>query len=150
MRESKAGEALGPNEGRVGRFAYDQGAFARAEVFFRGAAGEAEVLGLDEIGALELARGEGLRPCLDLAMAALAGGGAAVGPTDGDAGESLRRGRRQRRRRRRCLLVCAARDTNVAALRELAEARGLGVALFEPAELASALEVARRFLSSGR
>jgi hypothetical protein len=126
MRELKPGEAPGPGEGSIGRFAYDPGAFARAESFFRGALSEADVLGLDEIGALELARGEGLRPCLDLALDAFAGG----------------------EPRRRRLLVCAARDGNVGALRELVEARGLAVSVYEPELLPSAIDEARRILAS--
>lgn len=135
MRELKPGEAPGPGEGSIGRFAFDPGAFARAESFFRGALSETDILGLDEIGALELARGQGLRPCLDLALDALASGGAG----------SAAAGEPPPRRR---LLVCAARDGNVGALRELVEARGLAVSVYEPSLLPSAIEGARRILAS--
>jgi hypothetical protein len=62
-----------------------------------------EALGLDEIGTLELMRKSGLRPCLELALTAVATG---WGPS---------------------LLVCSSRDSNAGFLRDLAAAAGLEV-----------------------
>jgi nucleoside-triphosphatase THEP1 len=58
-----------------GRFVFDDSAFARAEAFLRvrlAAQPRPELLALDEIGRLELARGGGLAPCLELALGAAA------------------------------------------------------------------------------
>jgi hypothetical protein len=103
-------------EGRfvLGHFLFEAAAFAAASAFVRSALASAErrggleILGLDEIGRLELDRGAGLRPCLDLALASAAAGS---GPE---------------------LLVCAARDANASALRDLVQAAGLPVDLASP------------------
>jgi hypothetical protein len=128
MREREAGEGPLADAFSVGRFAFDPGAFARAWAFIERAlirdGDPVEAIGLDEIGKLELARGEGLRPCLDGVLGAMAEG----------------RGPR--------LLVCAARDGDSAdALRDLARAAGLEVAESGPAGLPEAIAAARRALA---
>ena len=108
-RESTPGESSAEGFLSLGRFIFDRAAFAKAELFIR-AAGEppgAWALGLDEIGRLEMRRGEGLRGCLDLALAATARPG---GPR---------------------LLLCSAREDCVGEARLMAEASGLGTETFE-------------------
>jgi hypothetical protein len=128
MREAEAGKPLGRGELALGRFAFDPTAFARAGGFIRAALsrvdGRVDALGLDEIGALELARGEGLRTCLDLALAAAVRDG---GPR---------------------LLVLAARIGESAdRLRDLARASGLAASVFGAAEIGPALAAARLALA---
>jgi hypothetical protein len=128
---------LGPDEeaapGRVasgriffGRFVFETGAFAAAERFFRSAleAGRPpEVLGLDELGRLEMLRMSGLRPCLDRALTALAEPG---GPL---------------------VLLCAVREDCLSELHRLAESAGLWVETICPSRPEEAIEAALRALS---
>lgn len=67
----------GPATGSIihGRFVFDAKTFSKAEAFVHEALDAPErlaLLGLDEIGKLELSRHEGLRDCLDRAIAAAA------------------------------------------------------------------------------
>jgi nucleoside-triphosphatase THEP1 len=92
-----------------GHFAFDAAAFSNALTFISAALDGVEcpaLIGLDEIGKLELERGEGLRACLD---AALAAGSRADGPR---------------------LLVLTARSLNVPEIRRLVEASGFRTAEF--------------------
>jgi nucleoside-triphosphatase THEP1 len=85
------------------RFTFDGAVFRRATEFLREAAQglrRAEVIGIDEIGRLELSRGEGLKAALDLALAASSRPG---GP----------------------LLLLSVREDCVPVLRRLVEASGL-------------------------
>jgi nucleoside-triphosphatase THEP1 len=123
-RELGAGEELPAGRIALGRFSFDQGAFDRAAAFLQGAlaAGAPEIIGLDEIGRLETLRREGLRPCLDLALAALA---APEGPS---------------------VLLCAAREDCAGALAGLAGSRGLLVATIDPPRAEAALAAVLRAL----
>jgi hypothetical protein len=93
----------------LGHFLFEAASFRRAEAFVCSELSTSrpgsslEALGLDEIGELELKQRAGLWPCLSLALASAAAG---TGPS---------------------LLVCASRDSNAGALRELAGAAGLEV-----------------------
>jgi nucleoside-triphosphatase THEP1 len=103
-----------------GRFLFDRSAFAKASAFARSSAGaEDELLCLDEIGRLELQRGEGLMDCLEFALSALAGGG------------ELR------------VLACAAREDCVNELQRLVREAGLASHTFEARREAEALAVLR-------
>lgn len=101
---------LGDGRFVFGRFDFRVASFARAEAFLREELGPSDaegpavdVVGLDEIGRLELDLVAGLRPCLDLALRAIEGGG---GPS---------------------LLVCASRDSNSGALSDIVAALGIEV-----------------------
>jgi nucleoside-triphosphatase THEP1 len=124
-RELKEGELPIPGCLALGRFVFERGAFAGAERFVRSALegkGKAEALGLDEIGRLEMLRGEGLMDCLELALAALAG---AAGPR---------------------VLVCSAREDSVVELLRMAQEAGLRTETFDAARSGEALAAARRAL----
>jgi hypothetical protein len=115
-----------PGRALFGRFVFEMGAFAAAERFFRGAleAGRPpEVLGLDELGRLEMLRMTGLRPCLDRALAALA---EPEGPL---------------------VLLCAAREDCLSELYRLAESADLRVETIRPPRPEEAIEAALRALS---
>jgi nucleoside-triphosphatase THEP1 len=107
-REAKPGEAAPERAAShdhlaLGRFIFERSAFARASEFISDSlqSGETvDVLGLDEIGRLELLRGEGLMPCLNLALAVAATG-------------------------RPPLLLCSAREDCAAELAHRARSLGL-------------------------
>jgi hypothetical protein len=130
-RDSGSGPPPASGEFVLGRFAFDLKAFARALSFLRdkltvsGTGGCPEILGLDEIGRLELDRKAGLWPCLELALAAA----------------SRKDGPR--------LLCCAAREGESSdRLRDLVSSAGLDVALFGVADLALALQRGEDFILS--
>jgi nucleoside-triphosphatase THEP1 len=109
--EEVALQQAAPQRQTLGRFVFETGAFARAEAFVQSALdtrSSLEVFGLDELGRLELRRREGLRPCLDLALAALA------------ASEG------------RLALICAAREDCLPELRDLARSIGLKTETIRP------------------
>ena len=81
-----------------------------------------EALGIDEIGRLELLRGEGLMPSLELALAWAA----------------EREGPR--------VLVCSVREECVVEVRRLAQVAGLMAEAFEVSRAEEALAAARRAL----
>jgi hypothetical protein len=110
-REPKAGEEIREGGIALGRFVFDASAFARAEAFLRCSLESVpgpEILGLDEIGRLEMLRHSGLRPCLDLALSALAVPG---GPK---------------------ALLCSVREDCAAELLRLVESAGLSAAVIRP------------------
>jgi hypothetical protein len=75
-RELHAGEG-GSELLVLGRFVFERSSFARAQAFLeevRASDAPIDTLALDEIGRLELVRGEGLRACLDLCLGWAAGG----------------------------------------------------------------------------
>jgi nucleoside-triphosphatase THEP1 len=131
---------LGPGEGQeregaaresliLGRYIFDSRAFERAEIFLKSALkgalpGDAapEILGIDEIGHLEMLRHEGLRPCLDGALKALSGSG---GPR---------------------VLICAVREDCVGELVRLALSIGLDVETIRPPRAEAAVAAALRAL----
>jgi len=119
LAREKRSEDL-PSAGLIlhGHFAFDAAAFSKALTFIRAAlAGGAgpELIGLDEIGKLELGRGEGLRSCLD---AALEAGPRADGPG---------------------LLVLTARALNVPDILRITQASGLDSAVFQAEDRAAFL-----------
>jgi len=114
----------------MGRFVFEAESFGRAEALIgRAIAGEGaaegtaavEVIGLDEIGRLELAGERGLASALSLALDAVAGVLGLAEPR---------------------LLAVAARDSFVAELVELVAARGLATRIFSPDQRGEALETA--------
>ena len=126
-RELRDGEFPAAGSLALGRFVFEQAVFAKAESFFSEAMegeGSPEVLGMDEIGRLELQRGDGLMPCLELALEAIAS----------DAGPRL--------------LVCSAREDCVAELRHLAQAAGLRTETFELPRVQEILRAISRELES--
>jgi nucleoside-triphosphatase THEP1 len=126
-RELREGELPAAGSLALGRFVFEPAVFARAESFFSEAMdgeGGPEVLGMDEIGRLELQRGDGLMPCLELVLEAVAGGS---GPR---------------------LLVCSAREDCVAELRHLVQAAGLRTETFEPPRVHELLRTISRELEA--
>jgi nucleoside-triphosphatase THEP1 len=125
-RELAEGELPLPGSLALGRFVFDRSAFSKAERFMRSALGNkggAEILGLDEIGRLELLQGEGLMPCLELSLDALAR----------DEGPRI--------------LICAVREDCVASLIRIAQEFGLRTETFDPSRQGEALDAARRALT---
>jgi nucleoside-triphosphatase THEP1 len=122
-RELGSGELPAAGFLELGRFVFDRSAFARAGDFMMKALGAKEgpeALGIDEIGRLEMLRGEGLADCLERALAAVANeGGARV-------------------------LLCSAREDCVLELRHLAQASGLRTETFPVSGAGEALLAARR------
>jgi nucleoside-triphosphatase THEP1 len=121
-REGAARESL-----ILGRYIFDSSAFERAEAFLQSALkGDAapEILGIDEIGRLEMLRHEGLRPCLDGALAALAGPGEPR------------------------VLLCAVREDCVGELARLALSFGLDVETIRPPRTEAAVAAALRALET--
>ncbi len=124
-RELEPGELPTAGYLALGRFVFDRSAFARAEEFLREAVtakNRVECLGLDEIGRLELQRGEGLMPSLELALAWAAD----------QAGARV--------------LVCSVREDCVVEARRLAQVAGLMAEAFEVSRAEEALSAARRAL----
>jgi nucleoside-triphosphatase THEP1 len=123
-RETAPGETLEDGELLFGRFRFAASAFRLAEQFIR-EAGEgldgAEILGIDEIGHLELERAAGLKSALDFALESAA---RPNGP----------------------LLVLAARDDCAPILGRYADARGVGTMLIEASDPAACLRAVRGLL----
>ncbi len=112
-----------PSAGLIlhGHFAFNADFFSKALTFVRAALSDSErpvLIGLDEIGKLELSRKEGLRGCLDAALAA-------ASREDGPK-----------------LLVLTSRPLNVPDILRLAEASGLIAAEFQAKDQAAFLDVA--------
>lgn len=126
-RSLESGELPSAGYLALGRFAFDRSAFVRAEGFFAAALAARpapEALVLDEIGRLELLRGEGLMPCLELALEAVSLAGAeAKGPR---------------------ALLCSAREDCVVELRRMAQVAGLLTETFEASRAGDALSAALR------
>jgi hypothetical protein len=126
-RALESGELPASGVLAIGRFVFDRAVFARAEGFIRAAVGGkacAEVLGIDEIGHLELMRGEGLMHALEFALEAASGPG---GPR---------------------VLVCSAREDCASELRQLAHTAGLRTVTFEPPFGDGCLVAVRKALGS--
>jgi hypothetical protein len=125
LRQVAPGGQFAPARDLLGRFVFETEAFAAAELFFKNALKPRrgpEVLGLDELGRLEMLRRAGLRPCLDRALAALA-----------DPGGPL-------------VLLCAAREECVPELRRLVESAGLALETICPPRSEEAIAAVLRAL----
>ena len=119
--ESGPGEQLDGDTLRFGRFCFAASAFSLAEAFIRDSVREpngAEIIGIDEIGRVELERAAGLKPALDIALESAA---RPHGP----------------------VLVVSARDDNASALRHYIEAFGIGASLADAADPAACLGAVR-------
>ena len=122
--ESGPGEQLDGDTLRFGRFCFAASAFSLAEAFIRDSVREprgAEIIGIDEIGRVELERAAGLKPALDIALESAA---RPHGP----------------------MLVVAARDDNAPALRHYMEAFGIGASLAEASDPEACLRAVRGLL----
>ncbi|MDA8424517.1 MAG: hypothetical protein M0Z80_00130 [Treponema sp.] len=109
-RERAAGEASAAGAILHGHYVFEAAVFSWAEAFVRGELGAPRrpvLVGLDEMGKLELSRGEGLGACLDASLDAMSGDGAPR------------------------LLVLTARGLNLPEILKLVGERGLAVAVFE-------------------
>ena len=123
-REAEPGERIGGDTLRFGRFCFAASAFSLAEAFIRESVREpsgAEIIGIDEIGRVELERAAGLKPALDIALESAA---RPHGP----------------------MLVVAARDDITPALRHYMEAFGIGASLAEASDPEACLRAVRGLL----
>lgn len=122
--EPAPGEKLEDGAILFGRFCFATLAFSLAEEFIREAVEgprRAEIIGIDEIGRLELERAAGLNHALDIALENAA---RPHGP----------------------LLVLTARDDAATLLRQYAEARGVGTSLADAADPDACLREVRCLL----
>ena len=122
--EADPGERIGDDALRFGRFCFAASAFRLAEEHIREAVEgprRAEIIGIDEIGRLELERGTGLRNALDLA---LAGAARPEGP----------------------LLVVSTRDDYAPTLQHYIEDFGIGTSLAEASDPEACLRAVRGLL----
>jgi nucleoside-triphosphatase THEP1 len=125
--EPAPGEKLEEGAILFGRFCFAASAFRLAERFIR-EAGEgprrAEIVGIDEIGRLELERAAGLKSALDIALESAAG---PEGP----------------------ILILSTRDDYAPILRQYASARGVETMLAEASDPDACLRAVRGLLHHG-